>query len=82
MRKQASLVIAVALVAALVGATVGSTQSTPPNRQAWEYTMIEWDDMRGPGLARLGTQGWELVAVSHEPMTTTSSTWYYFKRAK
>ena len=82
MRKQAPLAIVVVLIAAVVGATVGSTQSTPSNRQAWDYTMVEWREMGGPGLKRLGDQGWELVAVTHEPMTTRSDTWYYFKRPK
>ena len=82
MRKQAPLVIMLVLVAAIVGASIGNTQATPPKRHAWEYTMVEWREMGAPGLVRLGTQGWELVAVTYEGMSTRSDTWYYFKRAK
>jgi hypothetical protein len=84
MRKQTSLAIGVAIVAAIAGATVGNTQSTPANRQAWEYVMVEWRSMREAGLIRLGEQGWEMVAVTVEavPGAAGNDTWYYFKRPK
>ena len=45
--------------------------------------MVEWRSMQGPGLQRLGDQGWELVAVTVEDFgTSTRDTWYYFKRPK
>lgn len=89
MRNRVSLLSVVAAVLAL-GVVAWAGQSQKPAavvKSAWEYR-VESDTLnaQSPDLDRIGSEGWELVAVQHQPEVIgnfhTTRRHYYFKRAK
>lgn len=46
----------------------------------WEYITRNWIDLHGGGMDHLGAEGWELISVIGEPLSSDSVDRFYFKR--
>ena len=89
MRNRGSLLLFVLVVLApAVVAWAGQSQKPAAVvKVAWEYRVAS-DTLNAqlPDLDRIGSEGWELVGVQHQPEAVgnyhTVRRYYYFKRAK
>ena len=88
MKSKIALIVAVSLMILLSAATwAGQTRQQGKTQTLWEYTQVsELSDAPSIDFNRLGTQGWELVAVRTSDESTAtfvrSRIHYYFKRVK
>jgi len=71
-----SLVIVLAFSAGATWHIATAQDAKPKSTQQWEYYVLVNNNIHD--LNRVGSEGWELVTVGHEPNHTT----FYLKRPK